>query len=278
MTNPMIETSSTPRLLPRAARFAAVAAVALGTLGLLAAPSAPARAAGGEAALKHVDWSFNGPFGTYDRDALRRGYTVYKEVCATCHSASLLHFRNLADKGGPEFTEAEVKAIAAEHQVQDGPNAEGEMFDRPAEPKDRFPAPFPNDEAARAALGGALPPDLSVIAKARAGGADYLYSLLTGYEEPPAGVEVPAGLSYNTAFLGHQIAMPQPLADDQVEYDDGTPATLDQLSKDVTQFLMWAAEPKLEQRHRIGFMTMVYLVVLAGFLFFATRKVWADQH
>ena len=237
----------------------------------------PAKAAGGDQEITHVDWSFQGVFGMYDRSALRRGYKVYKEVCAACHSASLVSFRNLAEKGGPEFTEAQVKTLAAEYTVQDGPDASGDMFERPAEPKDRFPAPYPNHEAAAAANGGAAPPDLSVIAKARLHGPDYLYSLLVHYKDAPADVDT-GGLHYNTAFPGHLIAMPQPLNEGQVDYEDGTPNTVEQMAKDVTQFLMWTAEPKLEQRHYIGFMVMIYLVALAGILFFATRRVWSDQH
>ncbi len=262
-----------------ASKLVGVAAFGALALGLTFGASAPAQAAGGEAALKHVDWSFNGPFGTYDRNALRRGYKVYKEVCSTCHAMSMVHFRNLAEKGGPEFSPAEVKAIAAGYKVQDGPDSSGEMFERPGEGKDPFPSPYPNDEAAAASL-GAAPPDLSLIAKAREGGADYIYTLLNGYEEAPADVHVPAGGNYNPVFaVGNGIiAMPKPLNDGQVDYTDGTPNTAEQMSKDVAQFLMWAAEPKLEQRHRLGLQVVIYLIALAGILYFATRKVWADQH
>ena len=228
--------------------------------------------------LKAADWSFAGPFGTYDRNALRRGYQVYKEVCSACHSMDLVHFRNLADDGGPEFSEAEVKALAAEYTVMDGPNDEGDMFERPGEPRDALVAPFANEQAARVANGGALPPDLSLIVKARPDGANYVYSLLTSYEEPPAGFEMAQGMNYNLYFANQQTAMAPPISDDIVEYADGTPATTEQIAKDVVTFLMWAAEPKLEERHRIGFMSMIYLIVLAGLLYFATRKVWSDQH
>jgi len=238
----------------------------------------PAKAAEGEQEITRVDWSFQGMFGMYDRDALRRGYKVYKEVCAACHSANLLHFRNLAEKGGPEFTEAQVKTLAAEYTVQNAePDAFGEMFDRPGEPKDRFPSPYPNVEAAAAANGGAVPPDLSVMAKAHVHGPDYLYSLLVNYKDAPEGMDT-VGLYYNTAFPGNLLAMAPPLNDGQVDYEDGTPNTVEQMAKDVTHFLMWAAEPKLEQRHYMGFMVMIYLIALAGMLFFATRKVWSDQH
>ncbi|HUD52308.1 cytochrome c1 [Parvibaculum sp.] len=276
MTQKMIEMSSRSRFTSKLAGVAAVAAVALG---FAFSPSAPARAEGGEAHLKHVDWSFEGPFGTYDRSALRRGYKVYKEVCSTCHSMDLVHFRNLGEPGGPEFTTAEVKAIAAEYKVQDGPDQAGDMYERPGEGKDPFPSPYPNEEAAAASL-GAAPPDLSLVVKAREGGADYVYSLLTSYQDAPADVHVPAGGHYNPVFAAGSgiIAMPQPISDGQVDYEDGTPNTLDQMAKDVTEFLMWAAEPKLEQRHRLGLQVAIYLIALAGILYFATRKVWSDQH
>lgn len=276
MSKTMIGTSFRPRSRATLAGLAAIAAV---TFGAVVALSMPARASGGEAHLKHVEWSFQGPFGTYDRDALRRGYKVYKEVCATCHSLKLVHFRNLGEPGGLEFGEEQVKALAAEVQVQDGPNADGEMYEREGRPSDAFPAPYPNEEAAAAAL-GAAPPDLSLLAKAREGGPDYLYSLLTGYEEAPEGVIVPAGGNYNPVFAAGSgiIAMPAPLSDGLVDYEDGTANTLDQQAKDVSQFLMWAAEPKLEQRHRLGFQVFIYLLVLAGLLYFVTRKVWHDQH
>lgn len=257
-------------LKARIASLAALAAIGLS----LAAPAA--RAAEGEVEPKHVDWSFNGVFGTYDRDALRRGYKVYKEVCSVCHSMEYVNFRNLGEPGGPEFSEGQVKALAAEITVTDGPDSAGDMFERPGEPKDAFPSPYPNPEAAAAAL-GATPPDLSLINKARPGGPDYVYSLLIGYEEAPEDFELTTG-SYNVYFPGHQIAMPPPLSDGQVDYEDGTPNTVDQMAKDVTHFMMWAAEPKLEQRHRMGFQVLIYLTVLTGILYFAMRKVWVDAH
>ncbi len=254
---------------------ASAATIAIGAAFL----STTVQAAEHEPAMEHVDWSFNGPFGTFDRSQLRRGYKVYKEVCATCHSMDLVHFRNLGEPGGPEFSGPEVKALAAEYQVQDGPDLSGEMFERPGEGKDIFPSPYPNPEAAAASL-GAAPPDLSLIAKARNGGSDYIHALMVGYKDAPAGMTLPAGGHYNPVFVagGGVIAMPPPLSDGQVDYDDGTPNTLDQMSKDVSAFLMWTAEPKLEQRHRLGFQVMIYLLALAGILFFATRKVWSDQH
>jgi len=256
--------------ISRAVSLCAVAA------GLALAAVSPARAAGGEVALQHAEWSFQGVFGTYDRDALRRGYKVYKEVCSVCHSMEYVKFRNLGEPGGPEFEEGQVKALAAEITVEDGPNADGEMYERSGEPKDAFPSPYPNPEASAAALGAAAP-DLSLIAKARAGGPDYVYSLLKGYVDAPEGFEVTTG-SYNLYFPGHMIAMPAPLSDGQVDYEDGTPNTVDQMAKDVTHFLMWAAEPKLEQRHRMGFQVLIYLVLLTGILYFAMRKVWAAAH
>lgn len=254
-------------------RLLAASLIATG-LGLALAAD-PARAAEEETPPGR-DWTFEGPFGTFDRAQLQRGYQVYREVCAACHSMRLLSFRNLAEKGGPEFPTAAVKALAAEFEIEDGPNDEGDMFTRPGIPSDRFPSPFPNEQAARAANNGALPPDLSVIAKARLHGPDYLHALLTGYEEPPAGAEIRDGMNYNRYFPGHQIAMAQPLSDQAVEYTDGTPQTVDQYARDVSAFLMWAAEPKLEARHRMGFNIMIYLLILTGLLYAAKRRLFAD--
>ena len=252
----------------------------LATCLLLAGLSAPSPAnAAGEAKHPHaIDWSFAGPFGTYDRNALRRGFQVYKEDCASCHGMKQISFRNLSQPGGPEFSEAEVKAIAAEYEVTDGPDDYGDMYERPALPKDRFVEPYPNVNAARAANGGAYPPDLSLITKARSGGPDYIHALLSGYEEAPEGVEMRPGLYYNPYMAGGKIAMPAPLLEELVEYGDGTPATVQQMSLDVTQFLNWAAEPELEQRKRTGFMVLIYLTIFAGLLYFSMRKIWADQH
>ncbi|MFQ5625084.1 MAG: cytochrome c1 [Methyloligellaceae bacterium] len=238
---------------------------------------APPRASGGEAQVTSQNWSFSGPFGMFDRSQLQRGYKVYKDVCAGCHGLRLLHFRNLGEPGGPEFSEAQVKALAAEAEVADGPNDEGEMFTRPGKPSDAFVSPFPNENAARAANNGALPPDLSVMAKARAGGPDYIYALMTGYKEAPENMELAEGMSYNTAFPGHQIAMAQPLDDEAVEYSDGTAPTLDNHARDLAAFLMWAAEPKLEERHKIGFRFMIYIILLTLLLYFAKRRIWSDQ-
>ncbi|ETR76842.1 cytochrome C [Afipia sp. P52-10] len=241
-------------------------------------------------------WSFAGPFGKFDRGELQRGFKVYKEVCATCHSMNYLAFRNLAEPGGPGFTQAQAAAVAAEYKIKDGPNDQGEMFERPGRLADRFPAPFPNEQAARAANGGAFPPDMSLIAKARTyergfpwflidiftqyqeQGPDYIVALLHGYEDAPQGFTLPPGTNYNKYFPGHAIGMPKPINDGQVTYDDGSPQTVDQYAKDVTAFLMWAAEPHMEARKRIGLQVLVFLVLLSGLLYFTKRKVWAAAH
>ncbi len=220
-------------------------------------------------------WSHAGIFGTFDRGALQRGYQVYKEVCAACHSANLIAFRHLRDIG---YSEDQVKAIAATYEVRDGPNDEGEMFTRPGRPSDRLPSPFPNEQAARAANNGAMPPDLSLMVKARAGGADYLYGLLTGYGDAPAGFKLQDGMNYNAYFPGHQIAMAPPLADEAVEYADGTKPTQAQHAKDLTTFLAWTAEPELEARKRMGIKVMLFLLVLTAMLYALKRAIWRDLH
>lgn len=237
-------------------------------------------------APKDVSFSFEGPFGTYDRGALQRGYQVYKEVCSACHSANHLAFHNLAEPGGPEFSEAQARALAAAAKVPADPNDKGETIDangttlmRSATLADKFPSPFPNEQAARANNGGALPPDLSMVVKAREGGPQYVYSILTGFGgTPPHGFKAMDGKYYNPYFEGLNISMPQPLKDNSVTYSDGTKATIDQEAHDVTTFLAWASEPKLEERKRLGFGVMVFLVVLAGLLFAAYRRVWKDAH
>ena len=242
---------------------------------------------------KGINFSFEGPFGTFDKAQLQRGYKVYKEVCATCHSMKLVAFRNLSDKGGPGFTEAQVKALAATFTVHDGPDSKGEMFDRPGLPSDRFPSPYPNSEAA-AAANGAAPPDLSLITKAREGwhgtfnqlwngigGPQYVYSLLTGYGEPSAEIakDKPEGKYYNPYFqAGPWISMPSAgtLTDGSVKFDDGAPNKVDDMARDVSAFLAWTAEPKMEERKQTGFEVLIYLVVLASLMYFVKKKVWAD--
>jgi len=221
------------------------------------------------------NWSFDGIFGTFDRASLQRGYQVYQEVCAGCHSAQHLSYRNLSEKGGPEFLPEEVKAIAAQFEVTDGPNEDGEMFTRPGRLSDKFVKPFPNAKAAAAANGGAYPPDMSVLAKARKGGADYIYSLLMGYEEVPAGYELDDGVYYNKYMPGNKIKMAEPISDGVVEYIDGTETTKAQISKDVTTFLVWAADPHLEARHKMGFKVFFYLIILLTMVYLSKQKVWS---
>lgn len=235
----------------------------------------PALAAGEAPTPPAQDWQFNGLFGTFDLAAVQRGYQVYREVCATCHAMHLLSFRNLRDIG---FSEAEVAALAEQFVIVDGPNADGEMEERPGIPADRFPSPFPNEQAARAANGGAYPVDLSVIAKARQYGPDYLYALLTGYEEPPENFELSAGRHYNAYFPGHQITMPDMLVDDGVQYHDGTEATAEQQAWDVANFMMWAAEPHMEERKQMGVRVVLFLIVFTAIMYAVKRKVWADVH
>ncbi len=223
-----------------------------------------------------TDWSFKGLFGKFDRGSLQRGYQVYTEVCSSCHSMKYLSYRNLAEKGGPEFTEEQVKAIAASFEVTDGPNADGEMFTRPGKLSDKFVMPYENVKAAQAANGGAYPPDMSVLVKARGGGVDYIYSLLQGYEDPPAGFTLDDGVYYNKYMYGNKIKMANQLSDGLVEYADGTNASVEQMSKDVTTFLMWAAEPHLEARHQMGFKAIVYLIILTTLVYFSMKRIWSS--
>ena len=222
-----------------------------------------------------TNWSFKGIFGVFDRASLQRGYQVYQEVCSGCHSAQHLSYRNLSEKGGPEFSVEEAKAIAAQFEVEDGPNSDGEMFMRPGRLSDKFVKPYPNVEASTAANGGAYPPDMSVLAKARKGGADYIYSLLLGYEEPPAGFEIEEGVYYNKYMSGNKIKMTAPLSDGLVEYSDGTQSTTAQMAKDITTFLVWTAEPHLESQHRMGFKVIIYLIVLLTLVYMSKQKVWS---
>ena len=225
--------------------------------------------------LIKTDWTFKGLLGKFDRASLQRGYQVYTEVCAACHSMKYISYRNLMEKGGPEFSESQVKAIAASFDVTDGPNADGEMFSRPARLSDKFPMPYPNEKAAQAANGGAYPPDMSVLAKARKGGVDYLYSVLLGYEDPPAGVTLDEGVYYNKFMYGNKIKMPKVLEDDLIEYSDGTLVTEEQMAKDVVTFLMWSAEPHLETRHKMGFRAIIYLIILTVLVYFSMKKIWS---
>jgi len=264
----------------------AVAAVAI---------AVPANAAGGKVEIDYQQWSFSGPFGYFDRGQLQRGFKVYRENCSSCHALSRVAFRNLAEDGGPSFSEEQAKAIAAEYTVVDGPDDAGDMFERPAILADRFPSPFPNEQAARASNNGAYPPDFSLLAKARAAqrgfpwfvfdiftqyqenGPDYIYSLMTGYVDAPEGVEVPEGQYYNHSFLaGKFISMAPPLYEEAVEYTDGTPMTTENYARDVAAFMMWAAEPHLEERKKIGFRVMIFLIVFAGMLYFTKKKVWRN--
>ena len=224
----------------------------------------------------HQQWSFEGVFGTYDRAALQRGFEVYKEVCSACHPVKHLFFRNLEEIG---YTEDQVKGIAAQYQVTDGPNDEGQMYQRPARPSDPIPGPFPNDQAARAANNGALPPDLSLIVKAREGGPDYVYGILTGFKDAPPGFKLMSGTYYDEFFAGHQIKMPPPLTQtDQVKFADGTQATVPQMAHDVVNFLSWAAEPTLDERHRMGFKVILFLIIATGVFYAAKRKIWSRIH
>ncbi len=225
--------------------------------------------------LLKVDWSFKGITGKFDRSSLQRGYQVYTEVCASCHSMSLLSYRNLGEEGGPEFSEDQVKAIAANFEVTDGPNSDGEMFTRPGRPSDKFVSPYPNVQAAIAANGGAYPPDMSVLVKARKGGADYIYSVLMGYEDAPAGFQLDEGVYYNKYMDGKKIKMSQPLMDDIVSYSDGTQATEAQMAKDVTTFLTWAAEPHLEVRHKIGLRVVIFLIIFTFLVYLSMRRLWS---
>jgi ubiquinol-cytochrome c reductase cytochrome c1 subunit len=247
-----------------------------GALALSVSMTASSAYAAGDAAhAPEQHWTFSGLFGTYDRAALRRGFEVYKGACSGCHGLRLVAYRNLMDIG---FSEKEVKAIAAEVEVPAEPNDEGEIEDRPGLPSDRFKSPFANENAARAANGGALPPDLSLITKARLGGADYIHGVLTGYKAAPAGKKVPEGMSYNVYFAGNLIAMPPPLSDEGVEYSDKTKATVAQQAEDVVTFLSWAAEPELEERKRMGIKVILFLLLLTGLLYVVKRRIWADVH
>jgi ubiquinol-cytochrome c reductase cytochrome c1 subunit len=266
-----VPTLARKRITACAASLAVSAAITLGA-------ATVANAAEDHLPPKDVSFSFEGPFGTFDRAALQRGFQVYDQVCSACHSMNLLSYRNLGEEGGPDFSKAQVKAIAASKQVAGEPDDDGNPTQRPGKPSDTFVAPFPNEQAARAANGGALPPDQSLMAKAHEGGAKFIYSILTGYQDPPPDFKLQEGLHYNPYFPGKQIAMPQPLSDDSVSYTDGTKATLEQEAHDVATFLAWAAEPKMEARKNAGFDVIIYLLILSGLLYLTYRKVWAEHH
>ena len=275
-----------------------LATLVLATVGLVAIASSAARAGmtHEEEKPERQEWSFAGVFGRFDQAQLRRGFKVYKEVCSTCHSIKMLAFRNLGQPGGPEFSEKEVADLAASYKIKDGPNDSGEFFDRAGRPSDRFPAPFAHEQAARAAMSGAYPPDMSVLVKARGyhrgfpgflldglpgfsyqeHGADYIVSLLKGYKEAPSDFKVPDGQYYNVYMIGRRIGMPPPLSDGAVTYDDGAPQTVDQYARDVTAFMAWVAEPSLESRKKTGLGVISFLIVFAGLLYFTKRKIWSD--
>jgi cytochrome c1 len=270
--------------------------IALTLAGALAAVASPASAQ--EHATPQpprLKWSFSGPFGKFDEAQLQRGFKIYREVCANCHSMDMLAFRNLGDAGGPGYSEAQVAAVAAEYKIKDIDDL-GNAVERAGRPADHFPAPFANELAAKAANGGTAPPDMSTLAKARTyergfpwfvfdmvtqyqeQGPDYIAALLNGYLDSPQGFQVPPGGHYNKYFPGHAIAMPPPLQSGQVTFDDGSPPTLEQYSKDVSAFLVWAAEPHMVARKRIGFQVMFFLIVLAGLMYFTKKKVWSAVH
>ncbi|WP_316160500.1 cytochrome c1 [Bradyrhizobium sp. SZCCHNRI20481] len=281
----------------KAAPMVSTAIALVAAVSLLAGSMGDARASEGQENPPSASWSFAGPFGTFDRGAVQRGLKVYKEVCSNCHSLQYVAFRNLAEPGGPGYSAAQAAAFAAEYKIKDGPNDAGDMFERPGRPADYFPSPFPNEQAARAANGGAAPPDLSLMAKARSykrgfpwflidfftqfqeQGPNYINALLQGYEEtPPHGVTIPEGSYYNKYFPGHAIKMPPPLSDGQVTFDDGSPATVKQYAHDVATFLMWTAEPHMEARKRLGYQVFIFLIIFAGLMYFTKKRVWAAAH
>lgn len=281
-----------PARVFRAGALAAAFALATASAGALAqsAPEADSQSAPEPSSHElpkppRQQWSFAGPLGRFDQEQLQRGFQVYREVCSNCHSLKMVAFHNLADPGGPRLSEEQVKALAASYKIKDGPNETGEMFEREGRPSDYFPWNFPNEQAAKAAL-GAVPPDMSLLAKGRSyergfplflidpitqyqeQGVDYIYALLTGYtnENDP---------NWNAYFPGHRIGMPKPLSDGLVDYQDGSPKTVAQYAKDVSAFLMWTAEPKLEERKSLGLKVIAFLVVYAGLLYLTKRKIWS---
>ncbi|WP_299438453.1 cytochrome c1 [uncultured Rhodospira sp.] len=262
-------------------RISTAAALAAG----LSLGGTAAQAAGGHGGpeLMHPSWSFEGIYGRYNEDQLKRGWEVYAQVCASCHPLDYMHYRNLEGLG---YTEDEVKEIAAQFEVRDGPDEWGEMFTRPATPPDAFAEPYENDALAKLANGGVVPPNLSVMTRARDGGADYVYSLMLGYEggvpewvhEEDPDFALPPGKSFNAYFPGYAISMPEQLFEGAVTYSDGTEATPEQMAKDVTAFLQWAAEPELEDRKELGRYTLLFLIVFTGVLYAYKREIWKDAH
>lgn len=222
-----------------------------------------------------MQWSFEGTTGAFDEQSIQRGFQVYREVCAACHGAKRIAFRNLQSIG---FSEAEVKALAAEYDITDGPNAEGDMYDRPGRPSDRLPEPYANENQARSLNNGAYPPDMSLLLKARTNGADYIYSLLTGYEDAPEDMKMLEGQYFNPYFSGGKIAMAAPLIAGQVTYSDGTEATVQQMSQDIVHFLQWSAEPEMEHRKSMGIRVMVFLTIMTFIFYLTKRKIWKDIH
>lgn len=247
----------------RAAIFGLIASVTL---------ASGAFAAGDVHPPKQLHWQFDGVFGSFDRISIQRGAQVYREVCSGCHGLNRVAFRTLTDVG---FPPEEVAAMAAEYTYIDGPNDDGEMFERPGLPSDKFPAAYPNEKAARAINNGAYPPDLSLIIKSRPDGANYVYSLLTGYKDAPADAHIGEGQYYNPYFPGGAIGMAPPLMNEMVEYQDGTTATTDQMARDVVSFLQWAAEPEMEQRKRMGIRVMIFLAIMTVLFYLAKKRIWA---
>ncbi len=235
----------------------------------------PAYAAGGGVKAPAQQWHFDGMTGQFDLAAMQRGLKVYREVCAACHGLKRVRYGNLEALG---YSEAQIKNIAVDYTVTDGPNDEGEMFDRPARPSDSFVSPYPNDKAAKAVNDGALPTDLSLIIKARAYGPDYLYALLMGYEEGGHGHDVPEGKHWNKYFPGYVISMAPPLSDGIVGYEDGSPETAEQYAHDVVNFLTWAADPYLEERKRMGIAVLIFLAAFAAVMYGVKKRIWADVH
>jgi ubiquinol-cytochrome c reductase cytochrome c1 subunit len=251
-----------------------ISLLAILSIACLLGVSQPVFAAGDAKKPRQVHWSFDGVFGTFDQAAIQRGLQVYREVCAACHGLKRVPFRKLSEIG---FSEAEIKALAAEYTFMDGPDDEGEMFERAGRPFDYFPAPYANEQLARALNNGAYPHDLSLMIKARHDGANYMYSLLTGYgADVPEGEELLDGQYYNPYMAGGKIAMPQPFRDGQVDYQDGTEASVEQMAKDITHFLHWTAEPEMEVRKQMGVRVMIFLFIMTVLFYIAMKRIWAD--